>query len=295
MSCGKLLDNSVMSELQGGERHIRIDRPIGLPRVHDRYNDASAGFKIVSSDNVAFHVERCYVEAGRWVCFHLYVLWKQEQFGFSRQLRSRVFKDMLSVDEHLPANPEISLTDEELETAEVLVILIDLWYGHPFPVPTYDNVFLLQRTLRLMKKYDCPAALYTVHRAIKSYLLEGAGPLGCFVLLADLEDVQGCAMAIERAGGWQWTAGESLVDGCKKGATATSLQDHVPGASAFDVTGWSKALFMAVQPVYSLALLRAAREVPGPLNGKTDWRSVADTFTRLMEPREWTALCRHGA
>jgi hypothetical protein len=201
---------------------------------------------------------------------------------------------MLSAGEHLAGNPaEISLTDEELETADTLAILIDLWYGHPFPIPTYDNVFLLQRVLPLTKKYDCPAALYTVHRAIKSYLLEGAGPLGCFVLLADLEDVQGCVMAIQRAGGWQWSAGESLVDGCKKGATTTSLHDHVPGASAFDVSGWSKALFMAVQPVYSLALLRAAREVSGSLNGKTDWISVANTFTRLMEPGECGTAFRH--
>jgi hypothetical protein len=200
---------------------------------------------------------------------------------------------MLGAGEHLAANPEISLTDEELETADILTVLIDLWYGHPFPIPTYDNVFLLQRTLPLMRKYDCPAALYTVHRAIKSYLLEGAGPLGCFVLLADLEDVQGCAMAIQRAGGWQWSAGESLVDGCKKGATTTSLQDHVRGASAFDVTGWSKALFMAVQPVYSIALLRAAREVSGSLIGKTDWALVANTFTRLMEPRECGTSFQH--
>jgi hypothetical protein len=68
MSCGKQLDHSDMSEAPGhelAERHIRIEASADPPEIHDRYNDASAGFKIVSSDNVAFHVGRCYVEAGR--------------------------------------------------------------------------------------------------------------------------------------------------------------------------------------------------------------------------------------
>jgi hypothetical protein len=41
---------------------IKAEEP---PHVHERYNDRSAGFRIISSDNVAFHVRRCYVEAGR--------------------------------------------------------------------------------------------------------------------------------------------------------------------------------------------------------------------------------------
>jgi hypothetical protein len=166
-----------------------------------------------------------------------------------------------------------------METAEVLVILLDIWHGKPCPAPLdTDTMWLLLKVINLAKKYDCPAATYTMSKAYNACLNEGVSPRTCFILLAMLDDLPGCAVAIRRAGRWRWAD-----------HSETSLRSSIVGASVFDVTSWDIETYTTVPQAYSLALLRAAKKVAMPLGDKTDWKVVADEFTRLMKDGEPTS------
>ncbi|RSH86943.1 hypothetical protein EHS25_003430 [Saitozyma podzolica] len=235
---------------------IKAEEP---PHVHERYNDRSAGFRIISSDNVAFHVRRCYVEAG-----------------------SRVLGDMLHLGAQAASPPssgsaEITLSDDELEKADVLVILVDIWHGRPFPCPTNDgtNLLLLKRVIHLVNKYDCPAAAYTIRIALMAFLTkDGVNPLKCFVLLSALDDIAGCAAAIRKTGSWKWTSDLDY-------GGASSLWRPLTGKSILNIRAWDEQHFAAVPSRYILALLRAT--AGQDLERDANWNSIASEFSRLME------------
>lgn len=94
---------------------------------------------------------------------------------------------------------EIPLTDEKMEAAEILVILLDIWHGRPCPSPLSDTAMRrLSEVAKLAVKYDCPAATCTMSSTFRACLLHGVSPRRCFVLLACLDDLVGCAAAVRR-------------------------------------------------------------------------------------------------
>lgn len=206
-------------------------------------------------------------------------------YRLSDAVTSRVLGDMLHLGAQAASPPssdsaEITLLDDELEKADVLVILLDIWHGRPFPCPTNEgsNLLLLKRVIHLVNKYDCPAAAYTIRIALTAFLTkDGVNPLKCFVLLSALDDIAGCAAAIRRTGMWKWTS--DLDTGAP-----SSLWRPLTGKSILNITAWDEQHFAAVPSRYILALLRAT--AGQTTDRDANWNSIASEFTRLMEAGE---------
>ncbi|RSH86945.1 hypothetical protein EHS25_003432 [Saitozyma podzolica] len=173
-------------------------------KIHSRYKDQTASFRLISSDDVAFYLDRAYI-AGH----------------------SRVLNDMLKVSTGSESSPELRFADLEQEHSKVLELLLDLWHGLPLP-----DIF------------EHPT----------------------------LEDVQGCANAIRRAGSWHWLGDSDL-------GASTPLDSFVQKWSAFYVASWSMKDFRDIPQHFTLALMRATIAAKRPLWKDTDWKTVAKTFT----------------
>ncbi|GFZ48022.1 hypothetical protein JCM24511_05770 [Saitozyma sp. JCM 24511] len=172
-------------------------------------DDQTASFRLISSNDVAFYVDRAYI-AGH----------------------SRVLNDMLKVSTGSGSSPELRFADLELEHSSVLELLLDLWHGLPLP-DIFEHLF----------------------------------PFPAFRLLATLEDVQGCAIAIRNASNWHWLGQSDL-------GASTPLDSFVQKWSAFDVASWSMKDFRNIPQHFTLALMRATIAAKRPLWKDTDWKTA---------------------
>jgi hypothetical protein len=150
-----------------------------------------------------------------------------------------------------------------------------------FPSPTSSStVRLYRQAILLARKYDCPATTLSLQATIRSSLLDSSVfPFSAFRLLATLEDDQGCANAIRRAGSWHWLGDSDL-------GASTPLDSFVQKWSAFYVASWSMKDFRDIPQHFTLALMRATIAAKRPLWKDTDWKTVAKTFTVLLLPGE---------
>ncbi|WWC59890.1 uncharacterized protein I303_102452 [Kwoniella dejecticola CBS 10117] len=143
------------------------------PQIDEVYQDAEAEYTLVSSDNIAFKVHR----------HHLFL--------------SSVFKDM--VDALDPSCTTISPTDEYMEEADTIRYFLDICH-HKATALIWDTYGVFRAVISFVKNYEIHLIEPFLRLQLQKHI-EGDGRARyCFILAAELADIECAARSIEKAG-----------------------------------------------------------------------------------------------
>lgn len=171
-----------------------------------------------------------------------------------RHSYSRIFRAMIEDG----TSSQIQLTDEVIETREILTVFLDLLHGEPLPMIDHlDSLWPDMHLLSLARKYDCPAALFTIRHFIRSTPVDHPQhALACFVALSTFEDVQGCAEAIRLGGDRRWNN-----DHYRGPPTARLLDIPIDNEPWIFTSSWAFDEVKETNPLFFFALTRAVRVI----------------------------------
>ena len=183
---------------------------------------------------------------------------------------------------------QLELVDKTIETERVVESFLDFLSSGSFSVAEWTGVQLVRDTLRFARKWQCTTTVRLLLDLSRLALLSQEvhkteiSPERFFALGAEHEDIALCAMAIEHAGGWQWTDEGKYVGGNRK------------GRSVMDPTAWNEDQF-EVNPRYYWALTVATnKEFTDPSQADTErWKRIANKFETIVQSKKggvWSVI-----
>ncbi|EIW70109.1 hypothetical protein TREMEDRAFT_61871 [Tremella mesenterica DSM 1558] len=219
-------------------------------KISETYNADDADLVLVSSDEIHFKVHSYYLKAA-----------------------SVVFRAMLD-SPNLDAKkgdrplPTIYLTDNDIETAEVLEGALGIIYERPFPPDPAEYRDELRKIIPLLRKYECDGTIARIRLLLHSWITySNHGAWSAFLVSVAMDDIVTCARAMRRAGKCG-LSGSSVLQGAQKSTTV------------FDLGSLSLTTFSKIPGPTVWAILRATKSQPTSTEG---WNEIADQFLKLLE------------
>ncbi|RXK41971.1 hypothetical protein M231_00692 [Tremella mesenterica] len=218
-------------------------------KISETYNADDADLVLVSSDEIHFKVHS----------YHL----KSASIVFRAMLDSPDV-NVKKGDQPLPI---IYLTDNDIETAEVLKGALDILYHKPFPTEIGEYRDELRKIIPFLRKYECDGSIEGIRSLLHRWITySDVGAWSAFLVSAGTEDIVTCYRAMYSA---------SELDISAEGGP----QGFRESSTVFDLGSLSLERFCQIPGPIAWAILRATNSRP---TSTKKWDEIADDFLELF-------------
>ncbi|WWD08743.1 hypothetical protein V865_006856 [Kwoniella europaea PYCC6329] len=238
------------------------------PGVDPSYNDPEADFMLVSSDNVAFKVQKFYLLA-----------------------HSAIFRDMISsCSTSGETTNRLEFTDSQIEHSSTITIFLDIISSRALNL-VRNSLGPFRDCILFCKKYDCEVLLTALRAHAVAFLDQYISRHYIFIIAAELDDIDLASRAISTVDEWHWPPDKVIPDPprwttsgeVEENKTSTSL-GLTKGAGVLEITSWPIWKFKRVPLPYVIGLMKVGRKF-SLAKGSDNDIPAGRYFKEIME--EW--------
>ncbi|OWZ57483.1 hypothetical protein J007_01376 [Cryptococcus neoformans] len=194
----------------------------------------------------------------------------------------------------------IYFPDSLLEASPIITLFLHLLSPQSYsslPTPTAQSFNHYETLISFLKKFQCDRALLEkLSRMMRVWLEEGCISASRIFKAGCMMGDEGlCKSAVQAGNEWTWVGesrgGSSTYPASNKrrklnlpGSEFDLHKDGIFGSPALDISAMPYSLFRSLPDTHKFALLRATRNVAGPLVvlDQCDWDKVAEDFEKIL-------------